>query len=324
MKNKIIGIFILLLLGIIILMVVLDFSSSRIDNIPENKYELNMDSLKDIGQYPISHNEIKQINLAKFAAKSIDVNNGQIYISSNRIVRVIDEDGRLIKIIPTKPNLRTLKFVESIGLILVYKNTFSILDSSGTELVQSNIENDKAVFTSVAIYMDSLIIIADAGNRLVYTYNLQGEKLSSIKGFYNSSNDRLGFIVPSPYFDLVVNKENELWVVNPGIHALQNYNLKGDLLDYWKKESNSVEGFTGCCNPAQMTVLENGNFVTSEKGLVRIKIYNKKGELLSIVAPPQSFTDKGQAPDIAVYQDKIYALDFDKKMIRIFKRKNNG
>lgn len=324
MKNKIIGIFILLLLGIIILMVVKDFSSSRIDNIPENKYELNMDSLKDIGQYPISHHEIKQINLANFKAKSIEVSKERIYISSDSAVRVINEEGKLIEVIQTKPDLRTLKYENSIGLILVYKNNFEILNSAGKILIHSSIENDKAVFTSVAIYHDSLIVIADAGNRLVHFYDLQGKKLSSIKGFYNSSNDRLGFIIPSPYFDIAVNKEDELWAVNPGIHALQNYNLKGDLLAYWKKESNSVEGFTGCCNPAHMTVLENGNFVTSEKGLVRIKIYTKEGELLSIVAPPLSFTDKGQAPDIAVYQNKIYALDFDKKTIRIFKRKHNG
>ncbi len=321
MNNKIIGAFILLLLGIIILMVVMDFSSSRFDKMPENKYELNLDSLKGIGKYPISYNEVKQINLSSFKAKSIEVYNHHIYIANDSSVRIISEDGKLIKIIQTEPNLRTLKYVKNIGLILVHKKYFTILDSAGNELSKSNIESEKSVFTSVACYNDSLIIIADAGLRLVHIYDLKSNKQSSIKGFYSSENDHLGFIVPSPNFDLVINSDNELWVVNPGIHALQQYNLKGDLLDFWKKETNSIEGFTGCCNPAHIAVLENGDFVTSEKGLVRIKIYNKKGDLQSIVAPPKSFTDKGQAPDIVVYNDKIYALDIDNKLIRIFEAK---
>ncbi len=323
MQNKIIGAFVILLLGIIILMVVMDISSSRFDKMPENKYELDMDSLKGIGEFPISHNEIKQINISSFKAKSIDVFNDQIYIANDSSVRIINDDGKLITVIHAEPNLRTLKYSENIGLILVYKNYFTILDSEGNVLTKSKNEGEKSVFTSIACYNDSLILIADAGKRLVHIYDTESNKQSSIKGFYKSDNDHLGFIVPSPYFDLIINSENEIWVVNPGIHAIQQYNLKGDLLDFWKKESNAIDGFTGCCNPAHIAVLKNGNIITSEKGLVRIKVYNKRGDLQSVVVPPKSFTNKGQAPDIAVFNDKIYALDFDKKLIRIFKRKSN-
>jgi len=69
--------------------------------------------------------------------------------------------------------------------------------------------------------------------------------------------------------------------------------------------------------------LEDGSFVTSEKGLVRIKIYKSSGEFLGVVAPPTKFDDKieGQAPDVAVdNKGNIYALDFDRKVLRVFEK----
>jgi hypothetical protein len=64
--------------------------------------------------------------------------------------------------------------------------------------------------------------------------------------------------------------------------------------------------------------MADGRFVTSEKGLTRIKIYSQKGELESVVASPDVFVEEGFAPEVAVIGDTVVALDFDKKMIRIF------
>jgi hypothetical protein len=42
-----------------------------------------------------------------------------------------------------------------------------------------------------------------------------------------------------------------------------------------------------------------------------------------VVAEPAKFVDQGRAPDVAAdSQNNIYALDFDKKMIRVFEPKN--
>jgi hypothetical protein len=65
--------------------------------------------------------------------------------------------------------------------------------------------------------------------------------------------------------------------------------------------------------------MENGSFVTSEKGLVRIKIYDQSGKLLSVVASPDLFKEEGKAPEVCAGSDGvIYALDFDKDMVRVF------
>jgi hypothetical protein len=90
---------------------------------------------------------------------------------------------------------------------------------------------------------------------------------------------------------------------------------------FWKKTTMDIDGFIGCCNPAQISVLADGSFITSEKGMVRIKIYDESGKLLSVVAPPSKFNNPGRAPEVDVDSEGlIYALDFDRMMIRIFKK----
>ncbi|MFH0759805.1 MAG: hypothetical protein V2B15_21125, partial [Bacteroidota bacterium] len=80
-----------------------------------------------------------------------------------------------------------------------------------------------------------------------------------------------------------------------------------------------IDGFLGCCNPARIAVMEDGSFVTSEKGLVRIKIYDPSGRLKSVVASPSLFREEGKAPDVCVdEQQVVYALDFDRNTVRIF------
>jgi len=113
-----------------------------------------------------------------------------------------------------------------------------------------------------------------------------------------------------------------LWVVNPGMHSLENYTEEGNLREHWNNTSMMTEGFSGCCNPAHFTFLPDGRFVTSEKGLVRVKTYKPSGEFEGVVGPPVKFAEEGKAPDIATdAAGNVYALDFDKKMIRVFEKK---
>jgi sugar lactone lactonase YvrE len=180
--------------------------------------------------------------------------------------------------------------------------------------------NDSTVLTSLAV-SDSLLFAADAGNRRVLRYKTNGTFDGSFVGKRDSS-DLHGFIIPSPYFELAVNSYGELWVVNPGKLAFENYTFDGKLRGYWEHAGMTIDGFSGCCNPAQMAILPDGSFVTAEKGMVRIKIHKASGEFMAIVAPPEDFEGGTYAPDLAVSPSgDIYALDYERKMIRVFQLK---
>ena len=51
-------------------------------------------------------------------------------------------------------------------------------------------------------------------------------------------------------------------------------------------------------------------------------IHEASGKLSTVVAAPDQFTEEGEAPDVAVDEEGVvYALDFDRNMIRIFEPK---
>ncbi|MDA3822578.1 MAG: hypothetical protein PF450_08240, partial [Bacteroidales bacterium] len=173
--------------------------------------------------------------------------------------------------------------------------------------------------TSIAAGAD-LLYVADAGNRRVLMYDFDGGLKGEFTGQAESSAGH-GFIVPSANFDLLVNSSGELWVVNPGKHAIENYDNDGNLLKFWQNISMKIEGFVGCCNPAEFAALPDGSFVTSEKGMVRIKIYDASGKMKSVVAAPEKFEEEGHAPEVTVDENGVvYALDFDRSMVRVFEK----
>ncbi len=113
-----------------------------------------------------------------------------------------------------------------------------------------------------------------------------------------------------------------LWVVNPGKLTLEKYSYNGLLLNSWSRPSIKIEGFSGCCNPVHIAIASDGNIITSEKGINRIKVYSQTGELISVAASPQMIGQYIDNPDIAVNsEDDIFLLDNTIKKVRIFKRK---
>jgi hypothetical protein len=155
----------------------------------------------------------------------------------------------------------------------------------------------------------------------VLRYSTDGKFLDTFDGKSNKG-DKHGFIIPSPYFDLAFNKEGELWIVNPGKRSLEQYLDDGQFRTFWTNDEVGIEGFWGCCNPAHIAFLPDGSFVTSEKNNVRIKVYKQSGEFDCVVAPSEKFPGGEIAPYLAVTSvGDIYALDFDKKEIRLFQHK---
>lgn len=319
MKNKSIGIFLFVIVVTVVILVIRDFTSSRPGKRNPNPYEFSMDEYSKVDKELIKYEEKKQIKLNCEKPHAIEIGDGKIFLLADDYLQIINESGTEL----LKKNIgKEAQCIRVAGenIIIGYKNYIAVLNSMGEVLKQSSPENEKSVFTSVAI-KDDKIYVADAGMRRILIFNTEAVKTGEFEGESGTSVLH-GFIIPSPYFDIAINNENELWVVNPGMHSLQNYEDDGSLLNYWEKTSPEIDGFSGCCNPAHFDFLPDGDFVTSEKGLVRIKVYDKSGVLKSVVAPPEKFKDGTIAPDVSVdLVGNIYALDYDKKMVRIFTQK---
>jgi len=320
MKKLGITILLVLLAAVIIIVVVGDFKSTRLDNRPENKYELDIEDYITVDPSLIDYKETRNYTIRADSVEGIAYSKQKIYVVADRFLQVFDLEGnQLLKVnLPGMPTCVGITKDENI--IVGFKDHIGLFSGNAEQIWLSDTVNSRSVITAVA-EKDRLIFVADAGNRVVHRYDMSGEYLDSFEG-KTGQEDLHGFIVPSPYFDLKINDVGELWVVNPGKHAFENYTDDGELRSFWENNSVRVDGFSGCCNPAHFTFLSDGSFVTSEKKIVRVKVHKPSGEFLSVVAPPEKFKEEGKAPDVAADEEgNIYALDYDRKIIRVFTRK---
>jgi hypothetical protein len=95
--------------------------------------------------------------------------------------------------------------------------------------------------------------------------------------------------VPSPFLCVRIAPDGLLRVTNPGRHRIEAYTFDGDIELSWGKPSMAIEGFCGCCNPVNFDMLADGRYVTCEKGLPRVKIYDADGKFESVVVGPERF-----------------------------------
>ena len=87
----------------------------------------------------------------------------------------------------------------------------------------------------------------------------------------------------------------------------------------------TVEGFCGCCNPTHFVVREDGSFVTSEKGIERVKIHGPDGSLVGVVAPPELFRPDTRGLALAVDEaGRILVLDPEQARVRVFVLREKG
>ena len=317
MKKFGIVIFLILLAVVIIFIVVGDFKSTRLGNRSENLYELDIDAYKDVDPSLIPYKETKNYTIQADSVNGIGYLRQKIYIVADMFLQVFDLEGKqLLKAnLPYPP--KCLDVVEDGTIVIGFKARIGLFSQNGEQGWITEQISSKSVITAVAV-KGQVVFVADAGNRSVHRYDLSGKYLDSFEG-KTGGKDLHGFIVPSANFDLKINNDGELWVVNPGKHAFENYTDGGELRSFWENSSMKIDGFSGCCNPAHIAFLSNGSFVTSEKGLVRIKIHKPSGEFDSVVAAPEKFKEDGKAPDVAADENgNIYALDYDRKIIRVF------
>lgn len=224
--------------------------------------------------------------------------------------------------------------VEADGTVAVGVGHIVIfMDPMGVETARWAVPAKNAILTSIV--MDkSNVFVADAVNKIVWRLDRKGQVLGKI-GEKDPDRNIPGIMVPSPYFDIATYPDGLLRVVNPGRHWIEAYTVEGHREWYWGRAGIDIEGFSGCCNPVALAVLPDGGFVTAEKGLVRVKVYDADGEFVGVVAGPDELgwieplrvcntpeECKSKGFDVAVDKaGRVYVLDTLRNIVRIFEKK---
>ncbi len=283
-----------------------------------NPYEYNLDEFKETEQELVGYTEIRKIKIELQNLYGLAVGVGdRIYVSGDKKVLILDRQGRQISAIDLTKPAKCITIDQNGEIYLGMRNHVEVYDSSGTKKATWPDLDDKAVITSLAV-KENDVFVADAGNRVVLRFDKSG-KLICLIGEKDPGRQIPGLIIPSPYFDLQIDNDGFLWLVNPGRHSLEKYTDDGDLITSWGQTSMAIEGFCGCCNPTHIAILRNGSFVTSEKGLVRVKIYNPVGDFTAVVAGAEHFAEGTVGLDLAVNSlGHILVLDPKAGAVRIF------
>jgi len=263
--------------------------------------------------------------------------NDHIYVVGDDVIRIFSPEGRALSKIATGDTPRCLT-VAANGLLYVgISDHVEVYDDKGERKAVWERPDLKAVLTSIAVSGNN-VFVADAGDRAVLRYNTSGKLLNRI-GQKDPAKNISGFNIPSPYFDLAVAGDGLLRVANTGQHRIEAYTFDGDLEFQWGTFDTAAEGFSGCCNPINFALLADGGFVTCEKGLTRVKIYDAAGKFVGFVAGPESFSQhdgicrmNGGADncntgglDVAVdSKGRILVMDPLTREVRIFVRTKAG
>ena len=315
MRNPVITFLVFLVTLIILAVIIADYMSTRPGRRPPNPFAYDVEEFRLLSADLLKWMETGQIRLDTVPS-AIATKNGYIFLAAGRELQVIDMQGRreLRRQLPSTP--AAIAISGSGMIILAMDNYLIMLDDEGN-MTGESAAVDNSIFTSVA-ESGGHIFVADAEGRRVLVFNDDLEVTGQFRG-ESGVSDTHGFIVPNAWFSLAVNPENELWITNPGLHKLQNYTFGGRLRSYIQRRSFDIDGFSGCCNPIHFAFLPGGEFVTSEKGIIRVKVMSEAGDVISVVAPPDKFERGTRAPAVATDEyGNVLLLDFDRNMIRIF------
>ncbi|MBT4502514.1 MAG: hypothetical protein HOC74_32575 [Gemmatimonadetes bacterium] len=244
---------------------------------------------------------------------------GFLYVSGDENISKFDNNGNLVETFPIGGTAYCLALDAQNRIYLGMGDHVEVYDEKGSLIAQWESLGPDAIITSIAV-ADSIVYLADAGQLLVWKFTTSGSLLGTI-GKKNRTKGIPGYVIPSPYFDVAVGVDGTLWAANTGRHSLENYTHTGGLKSSWGEYGTAIDEFCGCCNPSHFAILEDGGFVTSEKGIPRVKIYDRQGQFVAVVAAPSQFRVGTVGLDLVVdAAGRIYVLDPVQKGVRVFSK----
>jgi sugar lactone lactonase YvrE len=241
----------------------------------------------------------------------------RIYVVGDKALLILDSAGKqLSKTDLDKPAHNV--GVGSDGTAYVsLMDHIEVFDPKGARKAVWTSPGPKTWITSIAV-TPSEVYAADFGNKIVYRYDPSGKVVGHL-GELGPQPGTGKYEVPSPYFDVAIDPSGRPWVAHVGKQRIENYKSDGSLDTTWGKQGNTIQGFSGCCNPSHIAVRKDGSFVTSEKGLVRVKIHGSTGDLVGVVAAAKDFEKNIHGLDLAVdSKDRILVADPGTSTVRVY------
>ncbi len=282
---------------------------------------LDIKEFEDLDKIETDFSEVGAFKPGVQNPQALAVAGGKLYVAGDNAVVVLDENHAEIATYAIEGAPNCLGVAPDGTIYAGLSTKVLVLDASGAKIGEWTDFTPRSFITAIAAD-DSNVFVADAGNRVVARFDRAGTRLGEI-GKKDESRDIPGLEVPSPYLDLALNPDGELWIVNPGRLGIERYMADGSLVTAWYRPSFQLNGFPGCCNPTHIAFSPDGRLITSEKGLIRLKRFEvTTGEFEGLVAGSSLFPRQQSLRDVVVDdKDRILVLDRPGDAIRVFAHK---
>ncbi len=168
--------------------------------------------------------------------------------------------------------------------------------------------------TAIGFLGDS-VLVGDAADRCILRYSLDGKFRNTI----GKKTRRKGFLIPNGIVDFSLDASGVIHVTNPGKHRVERYTPDDELLGHIGRFGGlDPAGFSGCCNPTNVTVVGRDRIYCTEKADPRAKLYDFEGNLLAVIAS-DVFDLNSKNMDIVVNsRGRVFVGDTAKRTILVF------
>ena len=267
---------------------------------PVNYITEETDTDNDINKPPDNWKVLQEIFIGK-GLKAVAVSdNGRIYLGGDSFVSCYDDALKELWSVTTPDKITALTAyrdtVYATSVELIY-----MLDNEGSMIGEFGPYEANCLITSISVN-DRYIAIADAGNKIVFIIKKDGEVISMIGHFGEQ------LLIPSPYFDVSLTPDNNLFMSNTGKFRIEKRTIDGNIISMFGESGITPAGFCGCCNPSHFAVIPQG-FVTAEKGINRIKIMSPEGEFVEFVSSDNDFVPSAPLDVASIDGKKIYGAN---------------
>ncbi|MBI4976738.1 MAG: hypothetical protein HZC28_04610 [Spirochaetes bacterium] len=275
----------------------------------KNPYPYDMSALRTTNAK--QYREIRSIDVSS-SAHAVTIAQQMLYVLSDDGVAVYSRAGEKTRVFPVQG--ATAIAVDG-DIFLGMGDRIAVYSSAGEFKSQWREPDRKTKITALAVQGDAVAAV-DFGCRVVWHYSRAGT-LRGIFGRRDEEKRVPGLLFPSPYGGVAMSPSG-IWVANTGRLSMERYGTDGRITASWGHPGMTIDGFTGCCNPVHFAMLPAG-FVTSEKGLLRIKTYDLRGTFTALVAGPEDFHPATKPCDVAAdAAGDIYVLDSYRHAVRVF------
>jgi DNA-binding beta-propeller fold protein YncE len=265
-------------------------------------------------------------NIAKDAFRAIlgmcIDKNDNIYACGDNKIKVFSRDGKEIAGW-TAPSAVECLAVDKDGFVYAagYGKVIKYSNNKKGEIITSwgtagdgygQIGNLSSITTH-----DNFVLLLDAGNSCIHKYSSDGKFIEDIGRAKKSK--RGSFSTCCGIFDAAVDSKGKIYVANLGAHRVEIVDpANPKAKKFWGQAGDKPEEFCGCCNPTNIAIASNGDVITSEKSIPRVKIYSPEGKLKVLIGADNFSRDCANMFVAVDSKNNIYVVDNTANCIRVF------